>query len=173
MTRNNLVSFICFLAVSCPSLSTAAAATVTRVLDGDTVEVTQNNNTVRVRLIDIDAPEKSQPYGQRARQRLSALVKGASTVDVESKGKDGYGRVLGRLWLKVCSDRCTTKDAGSEMVENGFAWAYRYKGKASSISMLELEQAARKSRFGLWQDVNAVEPWKWRQSHKHKEKTIQ
>lgn len=39
---------VCFL----PSLS--LAATVTRILDGDTLEVTEDNKTLRVRLIDID-----------------------------------------------------------------------------------------------------------------------
>ena len=52
------------------------------------------------------------------------------------------------------------------MVKSGLAWAYRYKGKATSQAMQELEKTARDNRLGLWQDDQAVEPWKWRQEHK-------
>ncbi|ECE8552312.1 thermonuclease family protein [Salmonella enterica subsp. enterica serovar Java] len=161
---NKITAFIVFMVLAFSSL--ASAASVTRVLDGDTVEVTEGGQTVRVRLVDIDAPEKAQPYGQKSKQHLLELVSGVNSVMVQEKGKDRYGRVLGRLWLKVCSDRCFTKDAGAEMVKSGLAWAYRYKGKATNQNMQELEKTARNNRLGLWHDDQAVEPWKWRQEHK-------
>ena len=65
---NKLKPFIVIMALSFSSL--ASAASVTRVLDGDTVEVTDTKQTVRVRLVDIDAPEKAQPYGQKSKQHL-------------------------------------------------------------------------------------------------------
>ncbi|EKO7480436.1 thermonuclease family protein [Salmonella enterica] len=161
---NKISAFIVIMVLGFSSL--ASAATVTRVLDGDTVEVTEAKQTVRVRLVDIDAPEKAQPYGQKSKQHLLELVKGGGSVMVQVKGKDRYGRVLGRLWLKECSDRCVAKDAGAEMVKSGLAWAYRYKGKPTNQAMQELEKTARDNRLGLWQDDQAVEPWKWRQEHK-------
>ena len=52
---------------------------VVRVLDGDTVEVLEpDNRLTRVRLAGIDAPEKSQPFGQRCRQAHSAMAEPAS-----------------------------------------------------------------------------------------------
>lgn len=50
---------------------------VVRVLDGDTAEVLDTSNTPhRVRLAGIDAPEKSQPFGTKAKQNLLSLVGG-------------------------------------------------------------------------------------------------
>lgn len=154
-------------ALSVPSL--AAAATVTRILDGDTLEVTEGKTTLRVRLINIDAPEKPQPYGQRSRQFLSDLVKGATDVAVKAKGNDRYGRTLADVYVKKCEPACLAYHLNSEMVKSGMAWAYRYKGKASSPAMQELEQIAHKSRLGLWQDDHAIEPWQWRQLQKQKD----
>ncbi|KVJ48977.1 hypothetical protein AWS31_06165 [Enterobacter hormaechei subsp. steigerwaltii] len=54
------------------SASADVSGRVVRVLDGDTVEILETGNRVtRVRLAGIDAPEKSQPFGQRSRQALS------------------------------------------------------------------------------------------------------
>ncbi len=53
----------------------SASVTVARILDGDTLEVKDEGELIRIRLVDIDAPEKSQPFGQRAKQKLSELVK--------------------------------------------------------------------------------------------------
>jgi endonuclease YncB( thermonuclease family) len=49
--------------------------TVVAVSDGDTITVLDSNNRKhRIRLVGIDAPEKSQSYGQRAKQSLSDLI---------------------------------------------------------------------------------------------------
>ncbi|WP_412097281.1 thermonuclease family protein [Citrobacter braakii] len=57
------------------SASADVSGRVVRVLDGDTVEILETGNRVtRVRLAGIDAPEKSQPFGQRSRQALSSMV---------------------------------------------------------------------------------------------------
>lgn len=151
-------------ALSVPSL--AAAATVTRILDGDTLEVTEGKTTLRVRLINIDAPEKSQPYGQRFRQFLSELVKGATDVAVKAKSNDRYGRTLADVYVKKCEPACLVYHLNSEMVKSGMAWAYRFKGTASSMAMLELENEARNHKLGLWRETNPVEPWRWRRSSK-------
>ena len=47
-------------------------ATGTRVIDGDTVEVTQaSGQSERVRLLGIDAPESAQEYGTESTTALS------------------------------------------------------------------------------------------------------
>ncbi|HBK6273262.1 TPA: thermonuclease family protein, partial [Raoultella ornithinolytica] len=59
---------------------------VVRILDGDTLDVLQEGNKIsRIRLEGIDAPEKSQPYGQRSRQMLTMLTAN-KWVNVKSHG---------------------------------------------------------------------------------------
>lgn len=146
------------------------AATVTRILDGDTLEVTEDNKTLRVRLIDIDAPEKKQPYGQKAKQFLTDFVKDADAVAVKNMGTDRYGRTLAQVYVKKCERECLSYLVNAEMVRNGYAWAYRYHNVPSSKAMEYEESEARKNRLGLWHDNEAIEPWKWRQLHnQHKE----
>lgn len=62
------------------------SARVVGVHDGDTITVyAARRPQQKVRLVEIDAPENGQPYGQRLRQTLSGLVFG-KTVRIESEG---------------------------------------------------------------------------------------
>ena len=47
---------------------------VIRVLDGDTIEVLQDKKPVRIRLANIDAPEKKQAFGRWSTNQLKGLV---------------------------------------------------------------------------------------------------
>lgn len=69
---------------------------VIRVLDGDTIEVLQDSTPVRIRLLNIDAPEKKQPYGRWSGEQLKSLI-ASQPVTVTYGHKDRYGRVLGRV----------------------------------------------------------------------------
>lgn len=140
-----------------PAAALAFDGKVTRIIDGDTVEVlTAEKTPVRVRLADIDAPEKGQPFGEKSRQYLAALIFGKA-VSVEEKGRDRYGRMLGLISLG------SHEAVNRKMVAAGYAWAYRYRGKATDAGMLTVEATARRQGAGLWVDgSHAVEPWKWR-----------
>lgn len=50
---------------------------VIRVLDGDTIDVLQEKKPVRVRLLNIDAPEKKQAYGSGQRTSLKPWLQGS------------------------------------------------------------------------------------------------
>ncbi len=131
---------------------------VVRVLDGDTVEVLEpDNRLTRVRLAGIDAPEKSQPFGQRSRQALSAIVAQRSVI-VTGSDKDRYGRLLGTVWLG-------TTDVNAGQIRNGLAWAYRYHGTPLRPDYAALEAEARRHAFGLWSEPGQTEPWRWRSQH--------
>ena len=135
-----------------------ADALVVGVSDGDTVTVLgdfgADRRQQRVRLTEIDTPERRQPWGTRARQALADKVF-QRQVRIASQGEDRYGRLLGRIYL---DDR----DINREMVREGHAWVYRQY--SSDIWLLQDEQAARDSQAGLWSlpDAQRVPPWEWR-----------
>ena len=81
-----------------PPVQFAHAGNAITVLDGDTVEVLQNNRAVRIRLNGIDCPEKGQAYGQRAKQAASGLVFGKE-VTLQTYGLDKYGRTIANVLL--------------------------------------------------------------------------
>lgn len=168
MMKKSATIFL-FLAVTFPSL--ASSAKVTRILDGDTIEVqTLSENMavteipVRVRLNGVDAPEKQQPYGQRSKQFLADMI-GGKQVTMVIDGRDRYNRILGDIFIKQCTTKCEAVSVNTAMVKAGMAWAYRYHNVAVNPHMAALEATARSEGLGLWQDKKPVEPWKWRQEH--------
>ena len=54
---------------------------VVSVSDGDTITVLVDRQQIKVRLAEIDAPEKRQPFGSRAKQAMSELVFGKTVVE--------------------------------------------------------------------------------------------
>lgn len=131
---------------------------VVNVTDGDTVVVLRAGNIQeKIRLAEIDCPEKSQAFGQRAKQ--FTLDKAAQkNVTVEVRDHDRYGRTVGEVFLP------DGKSLNRELVRNGYAWWYRRYSKDKSLG--ELEAQARKARRGLWSDPAAVAPWDWRKSRR-------
>ncbi len=93
---------------------------VTRVIDGDTVDV-EIRRKLRVRLQDCWAPELRNEGGPQSRDHLSRLVGMTPIVlhipaddDGEIKDVFTFGRIVGELWKNgVCLNR--------QMVEDGFA----------------------------------------------------
>lgn len=128
---------------------------VVSVHDGDTLTVLVERRQVRVRLTDIDAPELGQPFGTRSRQSLSSLCFGKiATLDV--RGQDRYRRTLARV-------TCAGSDANAEQVRRGYAWVFvRYVHPDSPL--LAIQNEARTSHRGLWQDTDPVAPWEWRRN---------
>lgn len=137
------------------SANVVFSARVVGVTDGDTVKVLDEQKRQHtVRLAEIDAPERGQPWGDRSKQALSALVFG-KVVAVEQTDTDRYGRMVGR----ISSDG---RDVNRTMVEQGAAWAFRRYLKDHTL--IETEAQARRKRVGLWSmsDAQTVAPWDWR-----------
>ena len=129
-------------------------------MDGDTIDVLVNRQPVRVRLAQIDAPEKRQAFGTRSRQALAALVF-RKTVTVAEAGRDRYGRVIGTVHLAGV-------DVNAQMVREGMAWVYRQYAKDRTL--YELERQAKASKRGLWADPEPVAPWDYRRSKREASK---
>ena len=90
-----------FLALALPALAadTTIVGKVVGVHDGDTLTLRTEDETLKVRLSGIDTPELGQPFGNNAKQALSALAFG-KTATIKSSGKDRYGRTLGYIFIE-------------------------------------------------------------------------
>ncbi len=135
--------------------------TAAKVFDGDSfVLQLEDGGRVAVRLGEIDAPEKDQPYAAEARAALRALIfrraVRATVIDV-----DPYGRKVARV--RRADDAL---DVNVEMVEQGHAWVYRRWVRDQTL--YEHERRAREQRRGLWAlpEAERESPWKWRREHK-------
>ena len=129
---------------------------VTKVVDGDTLHVrTDAGDAVKVRLAEIDAPEKNQPFGSHARTRLVSLCRD-KRVHVDVAGKDRYGRTLGTVFLKDGTN------VNEQLVKDGYAW--HYKDYSKSKDLADLEEKAQKEGKGLWGTKSPTAPWEWRKA---------
>jgi endonuclease YncB( thermonuclease family) len=141
------------------------SGTVGRIFDGDSFLVRPaKGRDIDVRLQDIDAPEKSQPYGNTARAALVKLIADRK-VFVDVIETDRYGRKVVRVYREP--DRL---DVAKSMVRDGHAWVYRRT--VHDLSLIELEDAARASRRGLWalREDDRLPPWQYRYLQRQKPK---
>jgi endonuclease YncB( thermonuclease family) len=126
---------------------------IIRVSDGDTVTALKDDGEIKIRLVEIDAPEKAQAYGAASKRSLTELCLN-TVATLEEQGKDRYGRTLARV-------HCDGTDANAEQVRRGMAWVYRrYVSKDSPLYAVEDE--AKAARRGLWADAEPLPPWEWR-----------
>jgi endonuclease YncB( thermonuclease family) len=153
----NLISrwtfvFALFL-TSLPAFSANFTCRVVGVTDGDTLTcLTQEKRQIKVRLAQIDAPEKAQPFGQRSKQALSDLAFGKD-VEMEEETTDRYGRMVATVFN-------SGEDINLSMVQSGMAWVYDQY--AHDQAYFAAQDAARGERAGLWADANPVRPSEWR-----------
>jgi endonuclease YncB( thermonuclease family) len=126
---------------------------VVGVTDGDTLKARCGDAPMTtIRLAEIDAPEKRQPFGERSRQQLAQLCF-QKVAEVHPQARDRYGRTVARV-------NCVGHDASLEQVRAGMAWAYtRY---VTDPAVKELEAGARAATRGLWVDPTPTAPWDWR-----------
>ena len=139
-------------------------ATVTRVIDGDTIEVrieeridgagagrAEIGSVEAVRLIGIDTPESVRPgtpiecFGREASAAAKTLLEGETVTlikDVEER--DSFGRLLRYVYIGA-------EMANSRLVVNGYASAFTYPPNVRHADLfVHLERAARDNNRGLW-----------------------
>lgn len=125
------------------------------ITDGDTFScLTAQHQQIKVRLAEIDTPERRQPYGEKAKQALADLVHGKQ-VSLQVVDKDRYKRTVARVHQG-------SVDVGRELVNRGAAWVYRQYNRDKSL--LLVEASAKAARRGLWAlpEAQQIEPWNWR-----------
>jgi len=156
--------FICalccllFVAVA-PARAATMSGVVIVVIDGDTVLFKPDHYRaasrafLKIRLADIDAPEKDQPYGEVATRELTALLLNQRAM-VETVAVDAYGRTIARIQMNAVQ-------VDTELVRRGLAWTR----SRSRSELKEAQREARLARRGLWQDAEPVPPWTWRREY--------
>lgn len=154
--RNRLVAllssllFITVLTLSCTITSittstTIGEALVTRVIDGDTIEVNISGMIYKLRYIGIDTPEIDEPYYQEATNKNVELV-GGKTVRLEKdvSETDKYDRLLRYVYVGDIF-------VNAELVKSGYARAITYEPDIKYQSLLEsMEQEAKLAFRGMW-----------------------
>jgi len=141
-------------------LNTVLICFVIGIADGDSLtarcETQQGMENVKVRLAEIDAPEKAQPFGNRSKQHLAQLCF-KKPAHIAPQSTDRYGRTVARV-------ACDGIDASDEQVQAGMAWVFdRY---VTDRSLYSVQEAARAARVGLWADAEPVAPWTWRKERR-------
>jgi len=79
-------------------LAKSFSGKVVGVTDGDTISVLRFGKEVKVRLAEIDCPEKKQAYGRKAKEFTADMVFGKD-VTVHIKDIDRFGRTVGEVTL--------------------------------------------------------------------------
>jgi len=135
---------------------------VVSIADGDTVMVLTDNKQTKVRLAEIDTPEKNQPYGKKAKKALSDFIFG-KIVRIEIDTIDRYGRTVGTIFLNDLN-------INKEMVKAGHAWVYVQYAKDKTL--FDLEKNAKENQSGLWAlpEGERIAPWQWRRGKRSIEK---
>jgi micrococcal nuclease len=132
----------------------AAALVFVNAPDGDTLVVRNGNAKRIVRLAEIDAPERTQPYSQVSRRNLIALCKDAKAIEVQAVSLDRYGRTVAHV-------HCDGVHVNWRQVQDGLAWCFT-KYLTQPAVCLPIEREARDAKRGLWRDAEPVPPWTFR-----------
>lgn len=130
---------------------TFTEATCTRVIDGDTIEVSIGGETYTVRYIGIDTPEMDddrpayRTLAAEATQANAALVEGqVVSLEKDVSETDQYGRLLRYVFVGHLF-------VNAQLVSGGYAWAKSYPPDTKYDSLFhDLESEAEDQGLGIW-----------------------
>jgi len=172
MQRNKSILLITLIAclwtgeaIAKPRASTGQLCIIRRVIDGDTVEAECNQVIKKLRFCGIDAPEKSQPFGEEAMARTEFLINAdGGKFIAQITGIDRYDRFIANL-LVWNSDRF--ESANENLIKAGLAYIYpEYIYKcANRADLRKAEGTARSAKLNLWSS-NYEKPWDFRRDER-------
>jgi micrococcal nuclease len=152
IVRSRLLARTVVVAACFHACLSVHAHQVISIADGDTLTLAVDGRRLKIRLANIDAPERGQAYGRESRRSLSELCfRKDARYRVEDI--DQYGRT-------VAAVECDGVDASRAQVERGMAWVARHYNRDASLPMLQAQMRWR--RVGLWADANPIPPWEFR-----------
>lgn len=135
-------------------------AKVIGISDGDSFKVLYKNQEIKIRLNHIDAPERGQDFGKKAKQYVSNLCFGKKVKIIWYK-KDRYQRIIADVYING-------NNLNREMVRAGYAWHFKKYSKDKDYNKLEKE--ARRNKRGLWLHPSPTPPWEWRKQKSNSKK---
>jgi len=134
------------------------AATVTRVVDGDTIVVSIGGQEYKLRYIGVNTPETVDPrrpvgcFGHEASARNRELMEGKSVgLQKDVSETDDFGRLLRYVWLDPATGSGPAEMVNAKLVEEGYAQAATYPPDVKYAALFaSLQAQARAAGRGLW-----------------------
>lgn len=158
---STILGFSAF-SLALPVSGMPTSGTIVYVEDGDTLTVLdESRRQHRIRLADLDAPERAkpglskpgQPFSDASGRNLAQLAKGRA-AKLQCFEQDDFGRSVCRVFVNG-------QDVSLEQIRAGYAWSAKGRFLRDSRAPA-LEEEARRARRGLWSQKDAIEPWMWR-----------
>lgn len=129
---------------------------VTRVIDGDTIDVSINGKTERIRLIGVNTPETVDPrtgvqcFGKEASNKAKEILSNKSVrleADPTQGDRDTYNRLLRYVIME------SGINFNLQMIQEGYAFEYTYRIPYKYQNDFKAaERNARDNKIGLWAD---------------------
>ena len=160
--RVSLALLFLFLGLLAVTASAAETGIVDEVVDGDTLRVRAPGSVeaVTVRLLGIDAPERTHPslgkefFSDEAAAHLASLCRGKTVrMEKEAEEADKYDRLLRYVFLPPPDGRLLNE----EMLGAGMARVYTRYPFSRKDAFLAAEGKARREGKGLWKDGGMAE----------------
>ena len=126
---------------------------VTKVVDGDTIEVNMDGHIEKIRLIGLDTPETKKPnspiecFGVAASNYAHKMMDGQKVrlqADPINTNRDRYGRLLRYVYL------ADGRLVNAEMIKQGYGFAYLSFPFTKADEFRNLQRQARENEVGLW-----------------------
>jgi endonuclease YncB( thermonuclease family) len=130
--------------VRCADPAGMQRATVTHIVDGDTLDVVIDGREERVRLFGADTAERGEDCFREATLRLEHLAGTEVLLAPDARDRDRYGRLLRYVY------RPDGLSIDAQLIADGLATAWRDDGRLR-FALIELEERARNDRRGcIW-----------------------
>lgn len=154
------------LVTSAPQVA-ASNYTVTKTIDGDTIQVKMGDKTETVRFIGVDTPETHDPrkavqcFGQQAADKTKELLLGKQVrleSDPNDSDRDKYKRLLRYVYVGDIL-------VNQELIKEGYAFTYVVFPFTKMDDFRASEQDARSNNRGLWAGCTVNESTKIKQTN--------
>ena len=131
---------------------------IVAAVQSDVLQVNQNGSLQQVQLAGLYGPRGEDHFADWARQYTQGRVAGKPAIlRLEPlQTRDRSGRLLAHVYL------LDTDNLNADMVKDGMAYADRRARHSMKGHYEQLENEARKKKYGLWKGLTDAEMPEWR-----------